>query len=802
MDVGYIAQLKKQIEKRGKKLESNDKNLYKQKEQPKKKEKENLKKNDKEEKGIKNVKKEKSNISKSINSSIQNQKNEINNNKNKKNSINYKDINNNSYNLNYTKNINNINNSNKNFTEKNTENSRKSVKEKENPKNLNNIINYNNNPRISTPLFFNGEPQKVENKINNNKYIINNKTNKNIIQISNKSKEIKKQNKKYLKDKRTKSFIKDSKNIIIIKLNLVDIFKNEKKKSNSTKNKNVKIDLTPKRKIKGRNKIHDNLEEIMKIDSYIDGIIKNNNLKIESRNEKQFPLPNGFRTQPTMVIKKPESEKLQIEEKKRFSVMENNSFLTIKLKSKNKYTKDDFEVVTFSGKGAYGTVMQAYLKNDPKKKLYAVKKLDINSLLSVNRLYQAYLENDILNELDSPYIVKVYGAFEAEGKIHLIMDYLSNGDLSYFININFPLKDDIIRFYSAEIVLFFEYMQNNKLIHRDLKPQNIMIDEKGHLKVIDFGTVRKQGYYYDKKEMKFKEEKPFEKMDSEDIKSLKKIVNQDEENDEDEDEENEQTRAKRSMTFVGTAEYISPEVIGDRPAEFGTDIWAFGVMLYQMYYNSTPFKAKTAYLTFRNIEKPQISFPNEEIPEEAKDLILKILVEDPKKRLGGGDPGSNSDLAHLKKHPFFKNIKWNNLHNTNPPGIKEYKFYESKKKTMNKEQGQTPNIYEVLGDKSLEKNKNIKIIKEGYIKKRTTWLYYEKRYIILDTTPRIIIKAVNDNSYYREIFLNKKCKILLVENNCFEIKTPEKTNRFKGIANDGNDWAGIISDAIDAYAKD
>ena len=189
--------------------------------------------------------------------------------------------------------------------------------------------------------------------------------------------------------------------------------------------------------------------------------------------------------------------------KKKNSLLDENNKLTIKLKSKNTFTKEDFEIVNFLGKGAYGTVLQVTLVKDPKKKIYAIKKLDINSLISVNRLYQAYLENDILNELNSPYIVKVYGAFEADEKIHIVMDYMPKGDFAYFIKSNYPLRTDMIKFYAAEMVAFLEYMQKMKLIHRDLKPQNIMIDDKGHLKVIDFGTVRKKGYYFDKREMKF-----------------------------------------------------------------------------------------------------------------------------------------------------------------------------------------------------------------------------------------------------------------------------------------------------------
>ena len=769
-------------------------------EQVKTKEKEIIKKNTIDEKNIKNIKSKTTNIPNTVNPFIQiikskNSNKNLNNQKQNKNNVNA-----------------NISNNNKD-KDKNQENLNiKPIKEK-------NIVKNNINTNINNNIKSSTQNSIKESNINNNGKINNNiSLNKDI--SSKKSKEINNSNNKNKQSKENNNKkIQSSKNIRNINsiYNLEGDKTKEIKKSQSIKKKISKINLdnfTLKKKEKEVSIYNDELGDIMKIDDITQGT-----------NLKQHVLKRTKTTNQNNL-----KQKMGI--KKRFSLLDDNNCLTIKLKSKNNYTKEDFEVVTFSGKGAYGTVLQVYLKNDPEKKIYAIKKLDINSLYSVNRLYQAYLENDILNELDSPFIVKVYGAFESDGKIHLVMDYLPNGDFSYFIKANYPLREDIIRFYSAEIVLFLEYMQKMKLIHRDLKPENIMIDEKGHLKVIDFGTVRKLGYYYDKREMRFKEEKLFERIDSEDIKGVKNIVNPDmedadEDDDDDEDEEDEEdenddndtnefsgkkkkkmpkVRLKRSMTFVGTAEYISPEVIADRPAEFGTDIWAFGVMLYQMYFNITPFKAVTTYLTFRNIEKPQISFPNDIISEQAKDLILKILVADPKKRLGGGDPGTPNDISNLKKHPFFKKVKWNNLHETTPPGFKEYIFYECKKKSIyknqNSENEKNYDGYAVFDDKSKEKNKDASIIKQGYIKKKSIWFHYDKKYIILDTSPQITIKDINDEKYLKIIPLNRKCKVTIVENNCFDLKAPDKTHRFKGIQNDGNDWAGIIDDAINAYAKE
>ena len=737
-----------------------------------------------------------------------------------------------------------INNSNKNIPNQNNivknnkESKNNNIKNNNEPKNEKVKININNNNKKVTE-----KPEQIskQNKINNinnpietgnqltksknNNNISNNTSNNNINSMSShkNSEEIKNANNINKSDieknkiKKVKSFNNyRCKNNILVELLQKDPIKENKKKSKSFKNKIGEMDidnfLIKNKKIHSLYDDKEELDEVMQIDD-------------EKNRKTQKELTRLKRTKTSAHES---NKKEEIVMKKRHSLLGDNNSLAIKLPSKETYTKDDFEVITFLGKGAYGTVLQVSLKKDPKK-IYAIKKLDIYSLFSVNRLYQAYLENDILRELDSPYIVKIYGAFESDAKIHLIMDFLPKGDLSYFIKNN-TLKDDIIKFYTAEMVLFLEYMQSKNLVHRDLKPQNIMIDEKGHLKVIDFGTVRKLGYYYDKRDMKFKEEKVFEQIDSEDIKGVKNIVNPDEEDadaddyDDDEDEEDEddednneneneisekkkkriqKLRVKRSMTFVGTAEYISPEVIGDRPAEFGTDIWAVGVMLYEMYFNTTPFKAVTTYLTFRNIEKPQINFPKDKkIKEEAKDLILKMLVAEPKKRLGGGEPKSQYDIAHLKKHSFFKGIKWNNLHNMNPPGIKNYKYYECKKKSIykNQEKKDISDGYAFFEDNS--RKSNIKIIKEGIIQKKSAWFHYEKKKIVLDTTPRIILTSLNDPKNIREIPLNKKCKVTIVDTNCFDLKANGKTHRFKKNSGDENNWADLIFETYNQYGME
>ena len=762
-----------------------------------------------------------------------------NNNNNLKKSINSSNFN--------TQNNNNNNKSKELFKNNMNNKDRKSIPNKNTQPNNTNYFTETNKTRkisdFSYEIRNSAQMPQVIMKPNNNNNNNINKSKKSLNQITkpknnnnlsnnNTTKEIKSVNNNNLYDN-NKNVIKkvnslnnyNCKNNITKELVQKDLKEEIKKKTKSIKSKISKMNIDNFSSIKYKDKYNlydeEELDEVMQINDEKSRISKKELSKVKR----------------TKTSDSEKNQKEQILLRKRHSLLDDNNSLTIKLPSKENYTKDDFEVITFIGKGAYGTVLKVCLKKDPNK-IYAIKKLDINSLFSVNRLYQAYLENDILRELDNPYIVKIYGAFEAEGKIHLVMDFFPKGDLSYFLKNN-NLKDDIIRFYAAEMVLFLEYMQSKNLVHRDLKPQNIMIDEKGHLKVIDFGTVRKLGFYYDRREMKFKEEKAFERLDSEDIKGVKNIVNPDEEDadvddydDEDEDEEDEdddenndnenkennkndlnekkikkiqKVRARRSMTFVGTAEYISPEVIGDRPAEFGTDIWAFGVMLYEMYFKTTPFKAITPYLTFRNIEKPQIKFPEDiKVKDDAKDLILKILVAEPKKRLGGGEPNTQYDIANLKKHHFFKGIKWKDLHNINPPGYKNYKYYECKKKSIYKDDGKKDisDGYVVFDDNSKRnRSSNIRIIKEGIIKKKSTWFHYEKKKIILDSTPRIILSPINDPKTQKEILLDKKCKVTIVDDTCFDLKVHGKTYRFKKNTNDENNWVELIFDTIEEYGK-
>ena len=477
------------------------------------------------------------------------------------------------------------------------------------------------------------------------------------------------------------------------------------------------------------------------------------------------------------------------------------SKLNIPLKTKKAYKNEDFDVISLSGKGAYGTVLKVKLKEDPTNKLYAIKTMDIKALSSIKKLYQAYLECDILSQIDNPYIVNIFGAFSENGKIYIVMDYLSKGDFSDFIRLNFPLKLDTIQFYAAEIINFLEYIQSKKIVHRDLKPENIMMNDKWHLEVIDFGTARILGKYFDKENMEFKDDDTtYDISETDDLKGNKIAIN--EEDDDDFFEDSKSRPERRGMTFVGTAEYVSPEVLGDKPAEFGADVWALGIMIYQMFFGKTPFKEKNNYLTFRKIEQLKIDFEGGEkitIPDDAKDLISKILVKEPNKRLGGGEPGTEYDIAHLKSHPFFKGIDWKNLHNITPPNSENFDFLLNKK---NKEK-------KVEENKKTEKNKEPEIksenkeiiLKSGELEKKSPWLHYNTRKIILYSTPKIAYIDPSNNKVKGEIYLDKSVKVNHVSSNVFDIISSKRNFRFKASDGEALVWEKSINEAIKQYGK-
>jgi serine/threonine protein kinase len=178
-------------------------------------------------------------------------------------------------------------------------------------------------------------------------------------------------------------------------------------------------------------------------------------------------------------------------------------------------------------------------------------------------------------------------------------------------------------------------------------------------------------------------------------------------------------------TFVGTAEYVSPEVLVDRAAGPAADLWALGCIIYQMFAGYSPFKDKTEYLVFKRILETKYTFPNE-IPEDAKNLIQALLVTDPNSRLGAGKD-EETNIQALKLHPFFNGLDFDSLNSKEPPHKSEFKSKVVK----------PSNISNSTTDEISRHKNTIQVIKQDIIDKKSPWLHYNTRKVILDNTPKI-----------------------------------------------------------------
>jgi 3-phosphoinositide dependent protein kinase-1 len=208
---------------------------------------------------------------------------------------------------------------------------------------------------------------------------------------------------------------------------------------------------------------------------------------------------------------------------------------------------------------------------------------------------------------------------------------------------------------------------------------------------------------------------------------IKEVYEKESDEDDEDDVRGKKNRTKN--TFVGTAEYVSPEVLKDKGAGSATDLWALGCIIYQMFTGTTPFKDKTDYLIFLRIQNLNYTMPDN-IPEEVKNLIKALLVIEPDNRLGAGLTDAD-DFNALKSHPFFNGIDFSKLNSIEPPFKKEFKLPPPKVIVpKNKPKQECPN--------ETQKHKNtVAIIKEEIIEKKSPWFHYNTRKVVLDNTPKI-----------------------------------------------------------------
>ncbi|KAM3618910.1 uncharacterized protein V6R79_000300 [Siganus canaliculatus] len=285
--------------------------------------------------------------------------------------------------------------------------------------------------------------------------------------------------------------------------------------------------------------------------------------------------------------------------------------------------EEDFENIKLISNGAYGAVF--LVRHKETRQRFAMKKINKQNLILRNQIQQAFVERDILTFAENPFVVSMFCSFETRRHLCMVMEYVEGGDCATLLKNIGALPVDMARMYFAETVLALEYLHNYGIVHRDLKPDNLLITSMGHIKLTDFGLSK--------------------------IGLMSLTTNLYEGHIE------KDTREFLDKQVCGTPEYIAPEVILRQGYGKPVDWWAMGVILYEFLVGCAPFFGDTPEELFGQVISDEIIWPEEDeaLPQEAQDLISKLLRQNPLERLGTGS------AFEVKQHAFFTELDWNSL---------------------------------------------------------------------------------------------------------------------------------------------
>ncbi|KAG5515407.1 hypothetical protein RHGRI_036457 [Rhododendron griersonianum] len=278
---------------------------------------------------------------------------------------------------------------------------------------------------------------------------------------------------------------------------------------------------------------------------------------------------------------------------------------------------------------------------------FAMKAMDKGVMLNRNKVHRACAEREILDMLDHPFLPALYASFQTKTHVCLITDYCPGGELFLLLDRQ-PLKvlrEDAVRFYAAEVIVALEYLHCQGIIYRDLKPENVLLQSNGHVSLTDFDlsclTSCKPQLLIPEANAK----KRHHKGQQSPIFMAEPV--------------------RASNSFVGTEEYIAPEIITGAGHSSAVDWWALGILLYEMLYGYTPFRGKTRQKTFANVLHKDLKFPSSiQVSLSAKQLMYRLLHRDPKNRLG-----SHEGTDEIKRHPFFRGVNWALVRCMKPPKL-------------------------------------------------------------------------------------------------------------------------------------
>jgi len=256
------------------------------------------------------------------------------------------------------------------------------------------------------------------------------------------------------------------------------------------------------------------------------------------------------------------------------------------------------------GKGSFGKEFQVRKKDNGQ--IYAMKVLNKKAIIKRGEVQHTLTEKNILKNLVHPFLVNLYFTFQTHDKLCFVMDFVNGGELFSHLQKEKKFPEPRTKFYVGQITLGLEYLHNMGIIYRDLKPENLLLTDDGHICMTDFG-ISKEG-----------------------------VTCEDD----------------RTSTFCGTPEYLAPEILQGVPYGKAIDWWSLGTLMYEMLAGLPPFYSKDVQLMYKKILTTELKMPEGASPE-ARSLLAGLLERDPAKRL--------QDPKVIKSHAFFKTILWDKM---------------------------------------------------------------------------------------------------------------------------------------------
>jgi len=267
---------------------------------------------------------------------------------------------------------------------------------------------------------------------------------------------------------------------------------------------------------------------------------------------------------------------------------------------------EDYQIKQTLGTGSFGRVKLVFQRKE--NKYYALKTLKKVEIMKLKQVDHILSEISILNFIDHPFLVRMTGITQNERYLYIVLEYIQGGELFTYLRTVQSVRNEEAVFYAAQVVLMFEYLHSKNVVYRDLKPENLLIDAQGYLKLTDFGFA--------------------------------KVID------------------GRTYTLCGTPEYLAPEILLQKGHGKPVDWWCLGILIYEMLVGIDPFSDEEPMTVYQNILKGRIKFPSN-FDSDGKSLVKHLLVADLGKRYGNLKGG----VSDIKGHRWFNNFDWQSLFN-------------------------------------------------------------------------------------------------------------------------------------------